>query len=100
MSYDILFNYLGYIEEVFFVYKIECYNIKGKDVVVGNCKYYLNDLFFKNFFYLGFVYGVGYLLENVVYLEFCCLGYIVYIGFFWDKEVDFVVMKDDRVIYF
>jgi hypothetical protein len=80
-------------------YKTERYNIKGKDVVAGNCKYYLNDLSFKNFLYPGFAYGVGYLLENAVYLELRRLGYIVYTGSFRDKEVDFVAMKDDRVIY-
>ena len=30
------------------------FNIKGKDVVAGNCKYYLNDLSFKNFLYLRY----------------------------------------------
>lgn len=99
VSYDTLSNYLGYIEEAFLTYKTERYNIKGKDVIAGNCKYYLNDLSFKNFLYPGFAYGVGYLLENAVYLELRRLGYSVYIGSFRDKEVDFVAMKDDRVIY-
>ena len=31
--------------------------------------------------------------------NFVVLGYIVYTGSFRDKEVDFVAMKDDRVIY-
>lgn len=99
VSYDTLSNYLGYIEEAFLTYKTERYNIRGKDVIAGNCKYYLNDLSFKNFLYPGFAYGVGYLLENAVYLELRRLGYSVYIGSFRDKEVDFVAMKDDRVIY-
>lgn len=99
VSYDTLSNYLSYIEEAFLAYKAERYNIKGKDVVAGNCKYYLNDLSFKNFLYAGFAYGVGYLLENAVYLELRRLGYTVYIGSIRDKEVDFVAMKDDRVVY-
>lgn len=99
VSYDTLSHYLGYIEEAFLTYKTERYNIRGKDVIAGNCKYYLNDLSFKNFLYPGFAYGVGYLLENAVYLELRRLGYSVYIGSFRDKEVDFVAMKDDRVIY-
>lgn len=99
VSYDTLSNYLGYIEEAFLTYKTERYNIREKDVIAGNCKYYLNDLSFKNFLYPGFAYGVGYLLENAVYLELRRLGYSVYIGSFRDKEVDFVAMKDDRVIY-
>ncbi|WP_373183425.1 ATP-binding protein [Bacteroides ovatus] len=99
VSYDTLSNYLGYIEEAFLAYRTERYNIKGKDVVAGNCKYYLNDLSFKNFLYPGFSYGVGYLVENAVYLELRQSGYSVYVGSIRDKEVDFVAMKDDRVIY-
>ena len=99
VSYDTLSNYLGYIGEAFLAYRTERYNIKGKDVVAGNCKYYLNDLSFKNFLYPGFSYGVGCLLENAVCLELRQLGYSVYVCAIRDKEVDFVAMKDDRVIY-
>lgn len=42
---------------------------------------------------------MGYLLENAVYLELRQLGYSVYVCAIRDKEVDFVAMKDDRVIY-
>ena len=42
---------------------------------------------------------MGYLLENAVYLELRQSGYSVYVGSIRDKEVDFVAMKDDRVIY-
>lgn len=99
VAYDTLSNYLGYIEEAFLAYKAERFNIRGKDVIAGNSKYYLNDLSFKNFLYPGFAYGVGYLLENAVYLELRRLGYQVYVGSIRDKEVDFVAMKDDRVVY-
>ena len=99
VSYDTLSNYLSYIEEAFLAYKTERYNIKGKEVLAGNCKYYLNDLAFKNFLYPGFAYGVGYLLENAVYIELRRFGFQVYVGTIRDKEVDFVAMKDDRIIY-
>ncbi len=98
-SYDTISNYIGFIEEAFLAYKVERYNIKGKDVIAGNCKYYLNDLAFKNFLYPGFSYGLGYLLENAVYLELLRFGYTVCTGTIRDKEVDFVAIKDDRVIY-
>ena len=45
------------------------------------------------------VRNVGYLLENAVYIELRRFGFQVYVGTIRDKEVDFVAMKDDRIIY-
>ncbi|MDR0940257.1 MAG: ATP-binding protein [Mediterranea sp.] len=98
-SYDTLSNYLGYIEEAFLAHKADRYQIKGKEVVAGHGKYYLNDLSFKNYLYPGFGYGVGYLLENAVYLDLRRSGYAVYTGSVRGKEVDFVGIKGDRTVY-
>lgn len=98
-SYDTISNYIGYIEDTFLVHKTERYNIKGKETISGNCKYYINDLSFKNYLYPGFGYGLGYKLENLVYLELKRAGYVVYVGTIKDKEVDFVAQKGDRIIY-
>lgn len=98
-TYDTLSNYIGFIEDTFLVHKVERYDIRGKDTISGNCKYYINDLSFKNYLYPGFGYGIGYKLENLVYLELRRAGYEVYVGAMRDKEVDFVAKKGDRVIY-
>ena len=98
-SYETVATYIGYIEEVFLAHRAERYNIKGKEIISGTYKYYMNDLAFKNYLYSGLGYGIGYLLENLVYLELIRAGYEVYVGSIKDKEVDFVAMKDDRVIY-
>ena len=98
-SYETVATYIGYIEEVFLTHRAERYNIKGKEIISGTYKYYMNDLAFKNYLYSGIGYGVGYLLENLVYLELIRAGYDVYVGSIKDKEVDFVAMKDDRTIY-
>lgn len=98
-SYETVATYIGYMEEVFLAHRAERYNIKGKEVIAGTYKYYMNDLAFKNYLYSGMGYGVGYLLENLVYLELKRTGYEVYVGNIKEKEVDFVAMKDDRIIY-
>lgn len=98
-TYDTVSNYIGYIEDTFLIHKVERYDIRGKDTIAGNCKYYINDLSFKNYLYTGFGYGIGYKLENLVYLELRRAGYEVYVGAMRDKEVDFVARKADRVIY-
>ena len=98
-SYDTISAYIGYLEDSFLVHKSERYNIRGKDIISGNCKYYINDLSYKNYLYTGFGYGIGYKLENLVYLNLKRAGFKVYTGVFRDKEVDFVALKEDRILY-
>jgi predicted AAA+ superfamily ATPase len=99
-TYDTVSNYIEYIVDTFLVHKVERYDIKGKDIILGNCKYYINDLSFKNYLYQGFNYGIGYKLENLVYLELRRLGFNVYTGALKNKEIDFIAKKGNRVIYF
>jgi predicted AAA+ superfamily ATPase len=98
-TYDTVSNYIGFIEDTYVIHRAERFDIRGKDTISGNCKYYINDLAFKNYIYPGYGYGVGYKLENLIYLELRRAGYEVYVGALRDKEIDFVAKKDDRVIY-
>ena len=98
-TYDTVSAYIGYMEDAFFVHKSERYDIRGKDTISGNAKYYINDLAYKNYLYSGMGYGVGYKLENLVYLNLKRAGFKVYTGVFRDKEVDFVALKDDKILY-
>jgi predicted AAA+ superfamily ATPase len=98
-NYETVSTYISYLANAFLIHKAERYNIRGKETISGNCKYYINDVAFRNYLYKGFGYGTGYLLENTVYLELRRLGFNVYVGSINDKEVDFVALKDDRKIY-
>lgn len=98
-TYDTIANYIGFIEEAFLIHKAERYNIRGKETLSGTAKYYINDLSFKNYLYPGFAYGIGYELENLVFLALKRKGYAVYVGNDRGKEIDFVAIKEDRVIY-
>ena len=98
-SYDAVSSYIGYIEESFLIHRCDRYDIKGKEVLAGTSKFYINDLAYKNFLYAGFAYGIGYKLENLIYLELKRAGYDIYTGSSKDKEVDFVAKKNDRTIY-
>ena len=98
-TYDTVSAYIGYMEDSFLIHKSERYDIRGKNTISGNSKYYINDLAYKNYLYTGFGYGIGYKLENLVYLNLKRAGFKVYTGVFRDKEVDFVALKDDRVLY-
>ena len=98
-TYDTVSTYIGYMEDSFLVHKSERYDIRGKDTISGNSKYYINDLAYKNYLYTGFGYGVGYKLENLVYLHLKRAGFKVYTGVFREKEVDFVALKGDKILY-
>lgn len=98
-NYETLSNYIGYIENTFLVHKVERYNVKGKEIISGTNKYYVNDHSFRNYLYSGFGYGLGYLLENLVYLQLLQSGYQVYTGVWRTTEVDFVAIKAERTLY-
>jgi len=98
-TYDTIAAYIGYIEDTFLIHKVERFDIRGKDTIAGNVKYYCNDLAYKNYLYTGFAFGFGYLLENLVFLELKRFGFHVYVGVLPNKEVDFVAKKADRVLY-
>ena len=98
-SYEAVSTYIGYIEDTFLIHRCERYDIKGKDTLSGNAKFYVNDLAYKNYLYSGYGYGFGYLVENLVYLELRRAGYEVYVGAMRNKEVDFVARKGDKVLY-
>ena len=98
-TYDTILAYIGYMEDAYLVHKSERYDIRGKGTIAGVCKYYINDLSFKNLLYSGFGYGMGYQLENLVYLTLRREGFKVYTGALRNGEVDFVATKNDRKLY-
>jgi hypothetical protein len=98
-SYDTVSNYAGFIEDAWLVHKCERYDIRGRDTISGNCKYYINDLAYKNYLYSGFGYGLGYKLENLLYLELRRAGFDIYTGALRDGEIDFVAINGERTIY-
>lgn len=98
-NYETVANYIQYIEHTFLIHRAERYNIKGKEIISGTSKFYINDLAFKNYLYSGFGYGIGYMLENAIYLQLRQAGYEVFVGSLRNGEIDFVAKKNDRVVY-
>lgn len=98
-NYETLSSYISYLENSFLIHRAERYNIKGRDTISGNSKYYLNDLCYRNYLYAGYGYGIGYLLENSIYLSLRRAGYQVYVGTIKNTEVDFVAIKGERRFY-
>lgn len=88
-------NYLEGIIDSLLMYRVSRYDIKGKEYLRLQDKYYLVDIGLR--YYLLGTRGVdqGHILENVVYLELIRRGFKVYIGKVGAVEVDFVAQDYD-----
>ena len=92
-------SYLSYLMSGYAVYKVNRYDVKGKEYLRSLEKYYVTDLGLRNFL-LGFRnIDRGHVLENVIYLELKRRGYEIYIGKYDDKEIDFIIKNSDAIYY-
>ena len=93
-------NYIMLLENAFIFYPINRYDIKGKEYLKTQGKYYIVDIGLRNQI-LGYRdIDFGHVIENVVYLELLNRGYNVSIGKFDNKEIDFIATKFDEKVYF
>ena len=93
-------NYLKMLSDAFIFYRAERYDIKGKQYLKTQEKYYIVDIGLRNAL-LGFHGGdYGHILENIVYLELRRRDYEVGVGKLGTLEVDFVATKPGRKVYY
>ena len=94
-------NYITAFIESFLIYKAERFDVKGKNLLVRDYKYYSVDTGLRSYL-LGKKADsdMGHILENIVYLELLRRGYKVYVGKVDDLEVDFVAENREGLKYF
>jgi predicted AAA+ superfamily ATPase len=93
-------RYLQALVDSFIIYQAKRYNIKGKQYLKTLEKYYVVDIGMRYLLLGQRGADVGYILENVVYLELLRRGYQVYIGKVDELEIDFVAMDQSGSTYF
>lgn len=92
-------KYLSGLLDSLIIYESKRYNIKGKQYLSLQEKYYLADLGLRYMLVGGKDLDVGHILENVIYLELVRRGYEVYVGQSDSNEVDFVAMNSAGNLY-
>ncbi|MCL4484693.1 MAG: ATP-binding protein [Bacteroidetes bacterium] len=94
-----VYNYLTALEGSFIIYRIPRYDIKGKEILKTQEKYFVGD---QSILYavMGFkdrlISGV---LENIVMLELKRRRFRVFAGKQDQREIDFVAERDGEKIY-
>ena len=94
-------NYIKSFVESYLIYKAERFDVKGKNLLVRDYKYYCVDTGLRSYL-LGKKADndMGHILENIVYLELLRRGYRVYVGKVDDMEIDFVAESREGLKYF
>ena len=94
-------NYISAFLDSFLIYKAERFDVKGKNILARDYKYYVVDQGLRSYL-LGKKADsdMGHILENIVYLELLRRGYKVYVGKVDDLEVDFVCENRDGLRYY
>lgn len=94
-------NYISAFIDSFLIYKAERFDVKGKNLLARDYKYYVVDQGLRSYL-LGKKADsdMGHILENIVYLELLRRGYKVYVGKVDDLEVDFVAENRDGLKYY
>ena len=94
-------HYINAFLESFLIYKAERFDVKGKNLLAREYKFYVVDTGLRSYL-LGKKADrdMGNILKNIVYLELIRRGYKVYVGKVDDGEIDFVAQNREGLKYY
>jgi len=98
LDYDTVDNYIKYLENSFLINKLQSKNIKTKEILKSNRKFYAYDLWIRNVYSNN--YDLEKILENYVFLELKRRWYEIYVITDPNYEIDFFAKKDNKFTYF
>lgn len=99
ISHNVILDYLNFLCEAFFLFRVKRNDIKGKKILEFGEKYYFEDLGIRHAIGGYKDEDINKVLENIVFLHLLILGYIVTVGKIADKEIDFIGEKPNKKVY-
>ncbi len=100
ISVNTVERYLRALCDSYIFYKVDRYDIKGRQFLKTLGKYYIVDTGLRDILVSNSASDLGHQLENIVYLELLRRGYKVNIGKMAEKEVDFVASDSEGIAYY
>jgi predicted AAA+ superfamily ATPase len=99
VSRETVYEYMGYLEAANIIIKAEVFDIRGREILKCDHKYYVTDLGIKHAL-LGYRQAdIPAHMENIIFTELLGRGYNVYVGDADGKEVDIVARRGDEYVY-
>ncbi len=92
-------NYTEYLSNAFLIHRVERYDLIGKRIFEIGEKYYFENMGIRNIVVGYRITDKGKILENLVYNHLLYKGYNVRIGYYGEKEIDFIGEKNNERIY-
>lgn len=91
--------YVKTLQDAYLFYECRRFDLRGKGLLKVNPKTYLSDIGLRRWLLNGRSYDKGRVFENLVYLQLLYEGYTVDVGKLYEKEIDFVAMREDERLY-
>lgn len=100
ISVNTVERYMRALTDSFIFYKVDRFDIRGKQNLKTLGKYYIVDTGLRDILVSISSSDIGHLLENIVYFELIRRGYKVNIGKLAEKEIDFVASNTEGIEYY
>ena len=92
-------SYTEYLNNAFLIHRVERYDLIGKRVFEIGEKYYFENMGIRNIVIGYRITDKAKILENLVYNHLLYKGYDIKVGYYVDKEIDFVGEKNGEKLY-
>lgn len=92
-------SYTEYLNNAFLTHRVERYDLIGKRVFEIGEKYYFENMGIRNIVIGYRITDKAKILENLVYNHLLYKGYDIKVGYYGDKEIDFVGEKNGEKLY-